>query len=282
VSHTRGMDVLSQLSKLKDGLKTMGWERERGALAMLAVSFFGLFYVLFGLNAPDGWGRVFLSLGLCYLIAFIGLASQWFWARWFASGLGWSGFMVGLMSLVMVGWHPALAVYTGFHFLILAALWGSKMAARYELQTEWRARYGMDEFGVARLGKAVTRGSASLPTLIMWALAPREGQGLFAQLLPTLLFLLGALGVAAVLRLRTWGLLAIGAAAGLALAVTLLLPSMASLDFTTTANSLSTRSAELPLSDLWTVLGSPLVAVGWGALALAVFAGPIARFLRRS
>ena len=108
--------------------------------------------------------------------------------------------------------------------MILAALWGSKMAARYELQTEWRERYGMDEFGVARLGKAVTRGSASLPTLIMWALAPREDQGMLAQLLPTIAFLVGALGVAAILRLRTWGLLALGAAAGLALAVTFLLP----------------------------------------------------------
>jgi hypothetical protein len=266
------MDVLSQLSKLRDGLKQMGLERERGALAMLAASFFGIFYIVFGMNAPDGWGRVFLSLGLCYLTAFIALASQWFWARWFASGLGWSGFMVGLMSLVMVGWHPALGIYTGMHLLILMALWGQKMAARYELQTEWRERYGMDEFGVARLGKAVTRGSASLPTLIMWALAPREGQGLFAQLMPTLLFLVGALGVAAILRLRTWGLLALGAAVGLALAVTLLSPSMA---------IMTTATYDLPLASLWQNLGDPLVAVAWGALAFAPFAGPVARFLRR-
>jgi hypothetical protein len=273
VSHTRGMDVLSRLSKLRDGLKQMGLERERGALAMLAASFFGIFYLVFGLNAPDGWGRVFVSLGLCYLIAFIALASQWFWARWFASGLGWSGFMVGLMSLVMVGWHPAFGIYTGMHLLILATLWGRKMAERYELQTEWRERYGMDEFGVTRLGKAVTRGSASLPTLIMWALAPREGQGLVEQLLPTLLFLLGALGVAAVLRLRTWGLLALGAAAGLALAVTLLTPSMSAFA--------SAAGADLPLARLWQTLGDPVLAVGWGALALLPFARPIARFLRR-
>jgi len=271
VSHTRGMDVLSQLSKLRDGLKQMGLERERGALAMLAASFFGIFYVLFGLNAPEGWARVFVSLGLCYLIAFIGLASQWFWARWFASGLGWSGFMLGLMLLVKEGWHPVFGIYTGMHLLILAALWGSKMAARYELQDEWRQRYGMDDFGVARLGKAVTRGSASLPTLIVWALAPREGQGLVDQLLPTLLFLLGALGVAAILRLRTWGLLALGAAAGLALAVTLLTPSMA----------VFAGGYNLPLPSLWQTLGSPLLAVGWGALAILPFAQPIARFLRR-
>jgi hypothetical protein len=271
VSHTRGMDVLARLSKLKNDLKTMGLERERGALAMLAASFFGIFYLVFGLSAPEGWGRVFVSLGLCYLIAFIGLASQWFWARWFASGLGWSGFMLGLMLLVMQGWHPVFGIYTGMHVLILAALWGSKMAARYELQAEWRERYGMDDFGVARLGKAVTRGSASLPTLIVWALAPREGQGLVDQLLPTLLFLLGALGVAAILRLRTWGLLALGAAAGLALAVTLLTPSMA----------VFAGGYHLPLPSLWQTLGNPLLAVGWGSLAVLPFARPIARFLRR-
>ena len=272
MSHTREMDVLARLSKLKNDLKTMGLERERGALAMLAASFFGIFYLVFGLNAPDGWGRVFLSLGFCYLVAFLGLASQWFWARWFASGLGWSGFMVGLMSLVMVGWHPALAIYTGMHLLILAALWGNKMAARYELQTEWRERYGMDEFGVARLGKAVTRGSASLPTLIMWALAPREDQGMLAQLLPTIAFLVGALGVAAILRLRTWGLLALGAAAGLALAVTFLIPSLA---------TVAIAGSDVPMAGLWTILASPIVAFGWGSLALLAFAVPIARFLRR-
>jgi hypothetical protein len=265
------MDVLARLSKLRDDLRQVGLERERGALAMLALSFFGILYVLIGANGPDGWGAVFAALAICYLTAFVALASQWFWARWFASGLGWSGFMVGLMSLVMIGWAPALGIYTGFHALIIAALMGSKMAARYELQTGWRERYGMDEFGVTRLGKAVTRGSASLPTLIMWALAPREGQGLLAQLLPTLAFLVGALGIAAVLRLRTWGLLAIGAAVGLALALTVLLPSMA-----TTATTVG-----LPMPAVWTTLGSPLVAVGWGGLAMLAFAGPIARFLRR-
>ncbi len=182
--------------------------------------------------------------------------------------------MVGLMSLVMVGWHPALAIYTGMHLLILAALWGSKMAARYELQTEWRQRYGMDEFGVARLGKAVTRGSASLPTLIMWALAPREDQGMLAQLLPTIAFLVGALGVAAILRLRTWGLLALGAAAGLALAVTFLLPSLA-------AVHAAADGIAAPMSVVVDLQAWPLVAVGWGTFALLAFAGPIVRFLRR-
>jgi hypothetical protein len=138
--------------------------------------------------------------------------------------------------------------------------------------SEWAAEL---ENGRAPDDVPVTRGSASLPTLIVWALAPREGQGLLENLLPTMLFLFGALGVAAILRLRTWGLLALGAAVGLALAVTLLTPSMA------VFASASGSGSDLPLTSLWQTLANPLLAVGWGALAILPFALPIARFLRR-
>jgi hypothetical protein len=169
------MDWLERVKQGKAFLKELGYERERAAVALLSLSFFGILYFLVSLNAPPGWAPVFAGLMICYLTAFLALASQWFWARWFASGLGWSGFMLGLMSLVMIGWHPSLAIYTVLHGIIVGALMGQKMSSRYELQSAWRERYGMDEYGVARLGKAVTRGAASLPTLIMWALAPREG-----------------------------------------------------------------------------------------------------------
>ena len=85
------------------------------------------------------------------------------------------------------------------------------MASRYELQATWRERYAMDEFGVARLGKAVTRGAASLPTLIMWALAPREGDQML--LLGGLALLLAVGGLSGLVRLRSWGLLALSGAA---------------------------------------------------------------------
>src|SRR5881394_1299408 len=96
---------------------------------------------------------------------------------------------------------------TILHAVVILALMGSKMASRYELQPAWRERFAMDEYGVSRLGKAVTRASASLPTLIMWALGPGQGQGF--QIAGFLAFMLGACGVAGMLRLRTWGALAL-------------------------------------------------------------------------
>jgi hypothetical protein len=273
--HTRGMDFLARLSKLREQLKGLGLEKERAALALLSLSFFGILWFLMGVNGPSGIGPLAGALSICYVTAFLGVAAQWFWARWFASGLGWSGFMMGLASLVMLGWHPALGIYAGLHGLIIAALMGNKMAARYELQPAWREKYGMDEFGVTRLGKAVTRGSASLPSLLMWALAPREGQSLLMQLLPALAFILGALGVAAVLKLRTWGLLALGAAGALVLVLT---------RFVSDAAHLTGFDAG---RGGWWLLGTPqaaavsgLLVVAWISLALLPFVAPALRYLR--
>jgi hypothetical protein len=268
------MDFLARLSKLWEQLKGLGLEKERAALALLALSFFGIVWFLLGVNGPPGVGPMSAALSICYLTAFLGVAAQWFWARWFASGLGWSGFMMGLASLVMLGWHPALGIYAGLHGVIIAALMGNKMAARYDLRPDWRERYGMDEYGVTRLGKAVTRGSASLPSLLMWALAPREGQSLLMQLLPAIAFMLGALGVAAVLRLRSWGLLALAAAAALVVVLTgLVTPA----DLSTTDFGLSG----------WGLLYSPMATLAWAAmafswvaLALLPFARPAWRYLR--
>lgn len=202
--------------KLLDVGKALGHERLRVALALLALSFFAVIYTMNALLAPPEWRAMMLGLGACYIAAFLALAAEWFWGRWFAAGLGYSGAMVGLLSLVMIGVHPALLVYGGLHVVVVAALWGPKMAAHYELQTAWREKYGMDEPGVAKLGKTVTRSAASLPTLIMWALAPRTGQGL--ALLAGAVALAGLVGV---LRMRTWALLAfLGAAVAAIVAAT--------------------------------------------------------------
>lgn len=268
--HNKGiMDWLERLKQAKAVLKDLGYERERAAVALLSLSFFGILYFLVALNAPPGWGPVFAGLMVCYLTAFLALAAQWFWARWFASGLGWSGFMLGLMSLVMIGWHPSLAIYTVLHGVIVVALVGTKMASRFELQSTWRERYAMDEYGVARLGKAVTRGAASLPTLIMWALAPREGDQML--LLGGLALLLAVGGLSGLIRLRTWGLLALSGSAAALMAVAAL-----SADLT-----LSVADVDLPTAGLWALQGSPAIGVAWVSLALLPFALPVLRYLRR-
>jgi hypothetical protein len=262
------MNWLERLKNVRSFLKEMAYERERAAVALLSLSFFGILYFLVSLNAPDGWGPVFAGLMVCYLTGFLALASQWFWARWFASGLGWSGFMLGMMSLVMIGWHPSLAIYTVLHAVIVLALMGQKMAARYELQPAWREKYSMDEFGVARLGKAVTRGAASLPTLIMWALAPREGDQML--MLGGLALVLAVAGLSGLVRMRSWGLLALAGAAGSLLAVAALggNPWFAVAD------------VDLPTAGLWALQGSPTVGVVWVSLALLPFAVPVLRYLR--
>jgi hypothetical protein len=197
------------------GLREMGLEKPRAAIALLPLSLFWFVFLLATLNADPDWKVAMGALALCYLTAFVALASQWFWARWFASGLGWSGAMVAAASLVMMpDWNPALAtvlgIYGGLHVLIIVMLMGSKMAALYDMQSGWRQRYGMDEFGVIRLRKAVTRASAALPSLILWAFAPpnQEGGGLAI----TMAVLLTVVGLRGLVRLRTWGVLALGGA----------------------------------------------------------------------
>jgi len=200
----------SELAALQTKLGTLGFEGPRRAAAALALSIFVVLYIFLSFNAPPGWGPAFAALGLCYLVAFFSVVSGWFWGRWFATGLGWSGLMVAGISLVMVGWAPALAIYGALHALVVLPLSGKSMAAQYDLQAGWRERYKMDELGVARLRKTITRSAASLPSLILWALGPKEGQGMWLSLAALGLAILGLRGV---VRLRTWGVLAMAGAA---------------------------------------------------------------------
>lgn len=195
-------------------LQNLGFERTRRAIAALCASFFVTLYLLLAVNAPPGWGPAFMALGALYLVAFVGLAAEWFWGRWFASGLGWSGIMVTVAAFAMFGWMWPLAVYGGMHALMVAPLWGKRMAALYDLQEGWRQRYDMDEHGVARLRKTVTRSAASLPGLILYVLGPRDpGQGLGHTVFLIAAGAAAITGLAAIVRLRSWGVLSLGASA---------------------------------------------------------------------
>jgi hypothetical protein len=198
------------MKRLLERVRDLGYERPRAAIALLPLSLFTFMYLFGALSSPPEWKGALIGLSACYLTAFLALASEWFWARWFAAGLGWSGMMVGLVAMLMLGWNPALAIYGGLHAIVVVMLLGPKMAVRYDLQPAWRERFGMDEFGVMRLRKAVTRASAALPSLIIWALGPRDGDGqglvLFAGAM------LALLGIKGLIRARTWGILALAAA----------------------------------------------------------------------
>src|SRR4051812_30274582 len=113
-------------------VRDIGYEKPRTALALLPLSLFCFVYLLGAINSPPEWKGAFLGLTACYLTAFLALGSEWFWARWFASGLGWSGMMVAIAATVMMGWNPVLAIYGALHALVVAMLLGPKMAARYD------------------------------------------------------------------------------------------------------------------------------------------------------
>lgn len=246
----------------------IGFERTRRALAALCLSLFVSLYLLLAMLGEEAFVRPCLALSLCYGVAFMGVVAEWFWARWFATGLAWSGLMISIASLFMIGWSPMLAVFGGAHGLIVLMLMGKKMAARYDLQEAWRQRYKMDEFGVARLQKTVTRAAASLPSLIFWALGPREdGLTMVAGLTAVLL---AAAGLRGLIHLRTWGVMALAAAAALVAATG---------DVTAFAFS-SSLGGHGGAFDLMHVSGSTLAFVLLAAAVLP-FSGAIARFLRR-
>jgi hypothetical protein len=274
------LQVPPGLAALSARLSDIGFERTRRALAALALSMFFSLYLLMSLNAPEGFGRVFVALSLCYGVAFVAVVAEWFWGRWFASGLAWSGVMIAIAALVMIGWNPALAIFGGMHLIVILSLMGKKMAARYDLQEAWRQKYKMDDFGVARLQKTVTRSAASLPSLILWALAPKEGEGMAIVALAALG--LGVVGLRALVHLRSWGVLALGAAGALVLAggkVGALHSDFVCGTFLRHDGIYALYSHE-SIYNLC-VLAGPTLAFVLLAAAVLPFTGAIARYLRR-
>lgn len=277
--------------KLLAALDDFGFEKTRRAVAALALSFFVSLYVMLSLNAPDGWAPAFLALALCYVVAFLAVAAEWFWGRWFAAGLGWSGLMVAVMSTVMLGWMWPLAIYGGLHGLVVVLLLGKRMTALYDLQEGWRKRFAMDEFGVARLRKTVTRSAASLPSMILWALGPTDpGQGSLHGLFLLLAVGFGVAGLAGVIRLRTWGLVAMGAAATALVAhgAVHVVPEIGAVQSSEAPAALHTLM--VMLQPMWGVNpGSVAVLTLFGTLlpatlliaAVAPFSGAMGRFLLR-
>jgi hypothetical protein len=122
------------------------------------------------------------------------------------------------------------------------------MKTAFEGQPEWRARFHMDEHAVNRLGSSVVRAAAGLPIVLAYAFAPKEGAFLWVS--GAAAVVLAAGGLIGLLRLRSWGIFALGGAA--------------------------------LISALSLAAGSLLVLPATAALAAAVapFAAPIARALR--
>ena len=230
----------------------------RRAISLLLLSLFFWNFVLTALLGPDELFACFTGLSIVYGLAFVGIAAEWFWARWFAIGLGNFG-ALSLLTLIQTGLEPTIAVFGASHLIISLFLAGEGMASRYEHSESTAERWNFQEESLVLLRRAVKSAGMSLPLLILYTLAPKP------EMLHIVALVAGVVGVAGLLRGRTWGL-----AGGIALADGLGLfgpPTVSYLLLTPSGSVVLWGSAFALLAG--TMIAAPLA-----------FARPIARFLR--
>lgn len=177
----------------------------RRALALLVLGFFATQFSITAWLGPDELFACYLGLGLVYMLAFFGIAAQWFWARWFAIGLGNFG-MLPLLLVFKVGPEPMLIFFGGVHVLITLMLTGEGMATSYERSERVQERWNFQEESLLLLRRAVKSAGTTLPFLILYTLAPRGEWMQFGVLA------LGLVGLVGLFRARVWGALALGGA----------------------------------------------------------------------
>jgi hypothetical protein len=183
----------------------------RRAIALLILGFYVTQFAMTAWLGPDEMYACYLGLALCYGLAFIALGAEWFWARWFAIGVGNFGSLL-LLVLFKVGLEPIIAFFGFTHLAIAVLLLGEGMAARYEHSEVTAERWNFQEESLVLMRRAVKSAGSTIPLLILYGLAPRpEPEQLVA-------LGLGVAGLVGLLRGRTWGVLALGAAGLVALA----------------------------------------------------------------
>ncbi len=238
---------------------------ERRALAAAVLAFYGFLYLVVGMTAPSEWTAAFAGMALVYGIGFFSIVAGYFWARWYSIGVGMSGLITAVFSIVQIGMEPVLVFYGATHAFVSLALWGSGMSLAFDGRKEWRERFHLDENATHKLGKSVIRLGISLPYVILYALAPREGAG--EALMAALAGAVAVSGLVGMLRLRGWSVLVLAggtALVGISLA------------------GLTCQSAVAGFGNGYAV---NIEAAGFAALAalvaaLAPMARPLARYLR--
>jgi hypothetical protein len=191
---------------------------ERRAIAAIVFAIYFLLYLFLAiLDQVPGLDKALYALSGVYGLAFFALVAGYFWARWYAVGVGLYGVITAAVGMWQIGPEPILVFIGATHGAAVVALWGNAMSEGYDGQTAWREKLHMDENAVQRLGRSVIRAGVSLPMVLLYALAPKPGS---AELILSVVALgLVGFGFRAMLRLRTWGVLAIGVAGGLLVSV---------------------------------------------------------------
>jgi hypothetical protein len=228
---------------------------ERRALAAAIMAFYFLFYALVAYAQPD-FTKAFAAIAGVYGLAFFALVAGYFWARWYAVGVALHGVITAAVGMWQLGAEPVLLFIGGTHLAATVFLWGQAMSEPYDGQTAWRERFHMDEGAVQRLGRSVIRAGVSLPFILLYALVPRQGES--TMIMALVAFTLAAVGLRGLIRLKTWGVLALGAAG--ALVVTMV-------------------GADIATHGLSVVAVRPAIAGGMLVAAVAPFLAPIARFI---
>ena len=191
---------------------------ERRALASVVMAFYFLLYaVVVVLGVVPPLNKALVALAGVYGLAFFALVAGYFWARWYAVGVGLYGVItsaVGLWQLrsdpdLFQAMLPILLFVGGTHLAATVMLWGSSMSQPYDGQTAWRERFHMDDNAVQRLGRAVIRAGLSLPFVLLYALIPKQDVG--STLASIVALALAGLGIRGIVQLKTWGVLALAA-----------------------------------------------------------------------
>jgi len=233
---------------------------ERRAVAAAVLAFYGMIYLLFALSGqvPPLTNALFGLAGV-YILGFFALSAGYFWARWYAIGVGLFGLISGLVAIWQIGLENVVLFMAGSHALVALGLWGDGMSKAFDGRLEWRTRFHLDEHAVHRLGKAVIRIGISLPYILLYALAPK---GASESLLAVAALGLAGAGAYGLIRLRTWGLASlVGAAAVLAIGA---------------LTSSSTASAPALLDPrMYAVIGAALLGA-----AVVPFGRPVLDYLR--
>jgi hypothetical protein len=183
----------------------------RRAISLLLLSLYFWNFLLVALLGPEDLYACYAALAAVYGVAFVGVAAEWFWARWFAIGLGQFGAFM-LLALPQTGPEPTVLVFGISHLLVALFLGGEGMAARYERSESCVERYNFQEESLVLLRRSIKSAGMTLPFLILYTLGPRP------ELLQLLALGLGVGGLVGLVRGRTWGLLAAGGAGSIALA----------------------------------------------------------------
>jgi hypothetical protein len=132
-------------------------------------------------------------------------------------GLSLYGVIVAALGLWFLWRNPEmpiepimLAIIGIPHLLVTLMLSGEAMSTPYDGQLAWRERFHLDDNAVHRLGRAVIRLATWLPFILAWAFSRDTGMG--GEVAGLGLLAIVGLGTRAIVRGRTWGVLAIGAA----------------------------------------------------------------------